>query len=171
VEERFIDLYNKYGDAVFRYCILRIADRETALDITQESFTKLWDEIAKGKIVENSRAFLFKITRNLVIDWYRKKKAVSLEEIAESKEEDLEEVIPLEDNAKYLSEIEVEGRYLLKKIDELPKSYREPLYLKYVEGMNNEEISKILNTKESATAVRIHRGIEELKKITGYQNE
>lgn len=169
VEDKFIELYEKNSDPVFRYCVLRIADREIAVELTQEAFTKYWDELTKGKKIENARALLFRIIHNLVIDWYRKKKSISLEALAEASETDTEEFIRPEDGAKIDLEMETESRFLLEKINNLSKSYRQAIYLKYVEGMDNSEIAKVLGIKESAAAVRVHRGIEELKKITDYK--
>ena len=79
IRKQFINIYNAESDAVFRYCLLRTSSRELSLDISQESFTRLWDSMFKNKKILNHRAFLFTITRNLIIDWYRKKRSVSIE--------------------------------------------------------------------------------------------
>jgi RNA polymerase sigma-70 factor (ECF subfamily) len=169
VKDKFISLYNKLSDSVFRYCIFRISDRDVALDITQETFTKYWDALAGGQKIRNDRALIFTIARNLIIDHYRKHKACSLEAMTEDNEaESVEEFILIEDNKKYEIELETEARFLINKIIELPKSYQQAIYLRYVEDLRPEEIAKILGISVSATSVRIHRGIEELKKLTRY---
>ncbi|MFA5652077.1 MAG: sigma-70 family RNA polymerase sigma factor [Candidatus Paceibacterota bacterium] len=169
MKDKFILLYNKLSDSVFRYCMFRISDRDTALDITQETFTKYWDVLAEGQNVKNDKALIFTIARNLIIDYYRKKKSVSLEALTETDdEESVEEFVLIEGNKKYDIETETEGRFLISKIIELPKSYQQIIYLRYVEGMNPDEIAKILGISINATSVKIHRGIAELKKITGY---
>ena len=171
MKEKFISLYNKHSDSVFRYCAFRISDRDIALDITQDAFTKYWDYLCEGKLIENDRALIFTITRNLIIDYYRKKKSISLEALAEiNEDENVEEFVILEGNEKDKLELETEARFLIDKIKELPKSYQQAVYLRYVEDMNPEEIAKVLEVSVSAASVRIHRGIEELKKITGYKN-
>ncbi len=167
--ERFTELYEKYADAVFRYCLLKVSDREKAVEITQETFTKYWDLLSKEKEITDDKALVFKIAHNLVIDWYRKKKPMSLEAFSEGNDDFGEEFVPMQDSAKLDIELETEARYLLKKVDDLPKSYRQAIYLKYVEGMDNAEIARVLGIKESAAAVRVHRGIEELKKMTDYK--
>lgn len=159
----FIKLYNQYADAVFRYCFLRISDREIAVDITQDAFTKYWDVLSQGEKIGNERALLFKIAKNLVIDWYRKKKAVSLEALTED-----EEFVFPEESSKISLEFEAEARFLIEKIKNLSKSYQQIIYLRFVEGMNIEEISKITEITKNTVSVRIHRGLEELKKITKY---
>ncbi len=169
MKEKFISLYNKLSDSVFRYCLFRVSDRDAALDITQEAFTKYWDVLAGGQKINNDRALIFTIARNLIIDYYRKKKSVSLEAMTETEDgENFEDFILVEDNKKYEIELETEARFLINKIIELPKSYQQVVYLRFVEDLSPNEIAEILGVSVSAASVRIHRGIEELKKLTGY---
>ena len=49
----------------------------------QDTFCKSWDYIQKGGEVRNYKPFLYRILNNLIIDEYRKKKSVSLDEILE----------------------------------------------------------------------------------------
>ena len=169
MKEKFILFYNKFSDSVFRYCIFRISDRDVALDITQETFTKYWDILSSGQNIKNDKALIFTIARNLIIDHYRKHKSCSLEALAETEDgENVEEFILIEDNKKYEIELETEARFLISKIRNLPKSYQQIVYLRYIEDLKPDEIAKILGISVSAASVRIHRGIEGLKKITGY---
>ena len=169
MKEKFISLYNKLSDSVFRYCVFRISDRDVALDITQDTFTKYWDVLAEGQKVKNDKALICTIARNLIIDYYRKKKSVSLEAMTETEDgESFEDFVLVEDNKKYEIELETEARFLISKIIDLPKSYQQIIYLRYVEGMSPDDIAKILGISVDAVSVRIHRGIEGLKKITGY---
>jgi RNA polymerase sigma-70 factor (ECF subfamily) len=126
--------------------------------------------LAEGEKVNNDRALIFTIARNLIIDYYRKKKSVSLDALSETDDEDkcIEEFVLIDGNKKYDIEIETEGRFLISKIIELPKAYQQIIYLRYIEGMNPDEIAKILGISVNAASVKIHRGIAELKKITGY---
>ena len=169
MKEQFITIYNKLSDSVFRYCIFRISDREVALDITQETFTKYWDTISSGQAVNNDKALIFTIARNLIIDHYRKKKSVSLEALMETDDgESYEEFVLIKDNKKNEIEMQTEARFLINKISDLPKSYQQIMYLRYVEDMGPEQIAEIIEVSVNAASVKIHRGVEELKKITGY---
>jgi len=161
-------VYEKNADSVFRYCFLRVSEREIAIDIMQDTFTKYWNVLLKGEKVENDTALLFTIAKNLIIDWYRKKKSVSLDALSENDDGDDFEEFSLIDDTKNIIELETEGRYLIDSIKKLSKSYQQAVYLRYVEDLSPVEIGKILGVSESAASVRIHRGIDELKKITGY---
>lgn len=164
----FEEAYKEESDAIFRFCLIRVSSREQALDITQETFLRFWQTLTTGKKILNNKAFLFTIARRLVIDWYRKKKSLSLEDMA-SEEEDF--VAPDKETSEENLFVGIEGRYVLDKIKELPSAYREPLYLRFVEDLSPPEIAKILGVSTNATSVRINRGMVELRKIVADNND
>ena len=163
----FNSTYESESDAIFRFCLVRVSDREQALDLVQETFTRLWVTLSSGKEMSNSRAFLFTVAHRLIIDWYRKKKSISLDSLAN---EETGESFDQPDEASLSVNLELgaEGRFLLEKIDELNPSYKQAVYLRFVEGMSPPEIGDILGISANAASVRINRGIRELRKITGY---
>ena len=82
-EEEFSAAYESYSDALFRHCYFRLYDREKSKDIVQEAFIKTWEYASKGTEIENTRAFLYKVLNNLIVDEIRRKKALSLEILLE----------------------------------------------------------------------------------------
>jgi len=167
ITETFKKIYEEQSDSIFRFCLTRVSNREQALDITQETFLRLWKSFLEDKKVLNHKAFLFAIAHHLIIDWYRKKKSISLDKIINNEKESYD--VPDE---KTIDNIEVgaEGRFLLEKINELTPTYKESVYLRYVENLTPQEIGNILNISANAAGVRVNRGLEELRKITGYNN-
>ena len=165
----FNTIYAEQSDAIFRFCLIRVSDRDQALDITQETFTRFWQSLVQGKEMIHTRAFLFTIANHLIIDWYRKKKPVSLEGLAGPEDEEGYE--PVQENAKMNIEMEAEGRYVLDAIQKMGPSYRQSVYLRYVEGLSPPEIASILGLSTNAVSVRISRGLEELRKLVGYDIE
>jgi RNA polymerase sigma-70 factor (ECF subfamily) len=164
IKQKFEMIYEKESDAIFRFCFFKISDREQALDITQETFLRLWKNLLEKNDIINNRAFLFTVARNLVIDWYRKKKSISFEDIAFDEEGGYD---PSDEMTAEHQTLKAEGRYLLEKINELTSSNRQPLYLRFVEDLSPPEIGEILGISANAVSVRINRGLEELRKITG----
>lgn len=71
----FAPLYERYADAVYRYCLRRLSDPEHAADTTAEIFTKAMSTIGKFR-GSSFRSWLFTIARNAVIDKYRAKKPI-----------------------------------------------------------------------------------------------
>jgi RNA polymerase sigma-70 factor (ECF subfamily) len=167
ITDIFKNIYQRESDAIFRFCLIRVSDREQALDLTQETFLRLWKTLLEEKKVLNEKAFLFTVARHLIIDWYRKKKSVSLDKMMSQEEEPYD--LPDEKTTESLL-LGAEGRYLLEKIKELPQIYQDSVYLRFVEDLSPKEIAKILDISANVASVRINRGLEELRKKTGYNN-
>ena len=78
-EQEFKAIYEESSDMIFRFCVVRVSDREQALDIVQETYMRLWKTMQNGESVDNIKAFLFTVAHRLIIDWYRKKLKIPIE--------------------------------------------------------------------------------------------
>ncbi len=164
LKDEFAKAYDEYGDAIFRYCLYQTSNRELALDLTADTFTKTWEYLSRGKEVDNLRAFLYRVANNLVIDYRRKKKESSLENLQEQGFD-----IETEDENK-MHEDAFEGKLAMEAVQKLDENYRDVLMMRYVDDLSIKEIAKILDEKENNISVRIHRALEKLKNILG-ENE
>ncbi len=163
VEKKFAEVYSKESDAIFRFCLLRTSDREVALDFTQDTFMRFWNSLMLEKDIKNHRTFLFTIARNIVIDWYRKKKSFSLEKMMENSEDG--RGVPFQVASLDNVETTVEANFLVRKIRELPEPYSNAVYLRCVEELKPREISEILGESANVISVRISRGLEQLRQL------
>ncbi len=161
LNEEFIKAYESYSDAIFRYCYFRVYDRERAKDIVQETFMKTWDYIARGNDIDNIRAFLYKVARNIIIDYTRKKKEDSPEALQESGFNP-----GVDERAN--KEIEFDFQAALQAIKSLDEKYREAVTMRYIEGYSPKEIAKMIDETENVISVRIHRGLQQLRKKIKY---
>lgn len=159
VEQEFTKTYDQFADAIFRHCIFRVSDREKAKDITQVAFVRLWDYMSQGKEILNMRAFLYRITNNLIIDEYRKKKEVSLDLMCDEEGFD----IGFEPRHDIESRDEYERAQAL--LAQLPDKYREAIVMRHIDGLSVKEIARITHETENVVSVRIHRAIEKLKSL------
>src|SRR3989344_5058424 len=80
-EKEFLAAYDEYSAAIFRFLTMKIADREVARALTQETFTRGWDYCREGGAIREWRPFLYRTAYNLVVDVYRKKRSVSLDSL------------------------------------------------------------------------------------------
>ena len=83
-EKEFLAAYDEHSSSLFRFLTMKIADREVARDLTQETFTRAWDFRQNGGVIRDWKPFLFRTAYNLVVDVYRKKRAVSLDHLVDN---------------------------------------------------------------------------------------
>lgn len=154
----FLEAYKELSEPIFRHCFIRVSDREKAKDITQETFIRVWKYLQGGEKINNTKAFVFKIANNLIIDNYRKKKTDSLDLMKESGFE----IVGDEPGAVRLS---AEIRNALETIHKIEPKYKEVLIMRFVDDLTIGEIAGILKETENSISVRIHRGINKLKEL------
>lgn len=162
--EIFEKAYGEYADALFRFAYYRVSDREQAMDITEDAFVRFWEALSRGEVKE-PRAFLFKVIRNLIIDWYRKKKSIPLQDFGQPKHEGEEGENFMDMFAGNIAGADIlsEARIIIEKIQALEPIYREALYLRYVEELSPKEISEITGEDTNLISVRVNRGLKLLK--------
>ena len=162
-EQSFLKLYDEFAGPIFRHCYFRVSSREVAEDLTQDSFMRIWNYIAKGQIVDNQKAFLYKITGNLIIDYYRKKKEASLDVLSEAGFDPAGE----DENATLNY---AECQHVIGAVKKLESPYREAISMRYIDGFSLGDIAEVVGETENVVSVRIHRGIEKLKKLYKHEN-
>ena len=153
----FIKAYDNYADAIFRHCYFRISNRERAKELMQESFTRAWIYITKGRKIDNLKALIYRIATNLAIDESRKKKAVSLDGFIEAGFE-----ISITQNNNII--MKAEAKELLQTMKKLRDSERNLILMRYINQMGPKEISQILEKSENWVSVNLNRAIKKLKK-------
>jgi len=162
-EKQFIEAYDKYADAIFRYCYYRVFDREKAKDLLQETYCRAWKYVLSKKEVKNMRAFLYKIANNIIIDQSRKKKVSSLDQM-------MEKGFTPTASSSIQGENYLLGNDVVGIVKTLPEKYRDVILMKYMDDLSTKEIAFALNETEDNIYVRISRGLSKVKEIFA-QNE
>ncbi len=159
----FENIYNEHIDQLYRFTLFRVSDKERAIDIVQDVFFKyfkyLTDSIdVEHEITLNHKAFLFKTTRNTIIDHYRKKQSQSLDDLLDSGYE-----YSSDEDISHDTSIEIDYKKVIKSLKDLDLESQELIYMRYVDNMSLSEISEIVGQKENTISVKIHRILEKLK--------
>jgi RNA polymerase sigma-70 factor, ECF subfamily len=162
-ETRFLKAFEDYSDALFRHASIRISDREKAVDIVHDTFTKVWSYVRNGHEIESYRSFLYKVLNNLIIDEYRKKKEMSLDSLLEAEGVDEGSFSELSESTGEALAATLDGRKAFELLGELPDEYSEVIILRFVDGLGPQEISDLLEVSENVVSVRIHRGLKALR--------
>jgi RNA polymerase sigma-70 factor, ECF subfamily len=157
-EKLFLEVYDTHADAIYRFCYFRLFDKEKAEELTQEAFMRTWEYLASGKQVDNIRAFVYRVARNSIVDYFRKKKEVSLDDLHEQGFD-----VSIEDASRW--ENIIDGGDAIRAIKLLDEKYRDVLLFRHVDGLPVKEIAAIVGDSENAVSVRLHRGLKQLKEI------
>jgi RNA polymerase sigma-70 factor (ECF subfamily) len=157
--EAFGRLYSIYLDRIYRYVYYQVRDKMTAEDITEEVFVKAWKVIRSCRGREDTfSAWLYRIARNHLSDTFRNNgRVTSL---------DGEKAADVADPCERV-ETGAEYHELLQKIAGLPEVQRQVIILKFIEGLDNREIGRILGKNEGAVRVAQMRGLESLRNMLG----
>ena len=162
IEPMFLKLYEEYADAIFRHCYFRINNREEATDLTQEVFMKVWRYMANGEKIDNHRALFYKMATNSVIDYYRRKKPVSLDSLNEAG-------FDMASNDHQKINNLVEAKQVAQFLNKLEPDYKQALTMRYIDDLSVQEIADILGERENTVSVRIHRGLEKIKNLIEHE--
>ncbi len=157
--EAFSQIYDQCVDKIYRFIFLKVSSQEIAQDLCSETFLKGWQSFKKSKKkIDNPRAFLYQIARNLVIDHYREKGRVQT--ISADCIPITDPRIDLEEETRANSDLDTIKAVLANLKDE----YQEVVIWHYIDDLSITEIAKILKKSEGAVRVTLHRALKAVKK-------
>jgi RNA polymerase sigma-70 factor (ECF subfamily) len=163
-EARFLKAFEEYSDALFRHATLRISNRDRAIDLVHDTFTKVWSYLRDGYEIDSFRPFLYKVLNNLIIDEYRKRKEASLDALLELEGVDEGSFPDLTESSVEMLAATIDGRKAFDLLEEIPDQYREVIILRFVDQLGPREIAELIEETENVVSVRIHRGLKLLRK-------
>jgi RNA polymerase sigma-70 factor (ECF subfamily) len=153
------DFYARYKDSLFGYLLRKTGNYQLSADIMQESFLRYMESYEKD---ESNAALLFTISRNLLVDQFRKFRP----------ESEFDERLHYNDvNQEEEYMIREESRRVLAAIQQLDKDDADILALVVGSNLSYQEIGEITNMSEGNIRIKIHRSRVKLKKILGKGNE
>ena len=163
----FRELYDTYHKAVYQFLAFRLARREDAEDLAAQVFVRVWEYVtAEENEVKNFRAFIYRIARNLLTDFYRAKSnhenmTVSIDAAQETDTPlEIPDIRDLFEAQVLASDEEMLGRALLTLKDE----YREVITLRFMGELSLKEIAHVMEKEPGTVAVLLHRAKESLGK-------
>ena len=154
--EAFFDkAYDLYHKAVFAYILSRIEQREVAKDLMQEVYLRAWKQIDVGYDMglDRSRYWLFRIAKNIIIDYYRYRSNRSETEDRMRQEALIRGAVVHSSEEAY--EIKSNVQNIEDAMSQLPENLRSILILHSVGKMNSVEISKVLGIPAGTVRYRI----------------
>jgi RNA polymerase sigma factor (sigma-70 family) len=152
-------LYQKYSSALLGIIMRTVENEDTANDLLQEVFVKIWKNIEsfqpeKGRLY----TWMLNIARNLAIDYLRSKQSKK-----ETKNQTIENVVN-DVNREIQIDLQVDTIGLKSLIDKLSEDQRLVLEYVYFKGYTHDQASKELNLPIGTIKTRIRAAIIELRK-------
>jgi RNA polymerase sigma-70 factor, ECF subfamily len=149
------NVWGSYSSNLIRYIKSKVQNEYDAEDILQEVFLKLQRSINKLEDESKLSAYIYKVARNSIIDYYRKIKNITFVN------KELDDFVADEEDADNLNE-EV-ARCIRKMIITLPEKYQMPVELYDILGKKHKDIADRLNISISGSKTRVQRAREKLK--------
>ena len=140
---------------LYRFIRKRVNDDDVAEDLLQDVFLKVHQRIGALKEVKKLESWIYQITRNIIIDYYRGKRPTAT--LEESEALQLSEVLPDDD---IVTELLPSVRAMVRS---LPEQDRQALILTEYQGLTQKELGERLGLSFSGAKSRVQRAREKLK--------
>lgn len=154
----FVQLYRRHYDAVFRYCVHRLFQRQTAEDLTSDVFLKAVENFSSFKGNERQfRNWLYKIATNAVNSYFRKT-ARRNGFLKRAREQANSQVADCGESAEKLA--------LLKEaVFALKPRYQTIITLRFFENLKLTEIAEVLGNSPGTVRSQLARALAKLRKV------
>ena len=159
--DAFGALVSRYYDACWRFAYHMLGERADADDVVQEAFLRAYLAIGRYDERDQFRGWLFRILtnqcRNAITSRSRRTRRFVQDEVA----------IESAATPPLGLQLGVEDAALSRALAQLDPLQREALLLKYAEGLEYTEMSRMTGVGESALKMRVKRGSERLRALLG----
>ena len=166
--EVFEVLIKRYQIPIINYVYRMMGDYETAVDLSQEVFLKVYLSLDKYDKSYKFSTWLYKIACNKTIDYLRKRRlsTVSIDDVPQGEEEGRPFEIPSDNPGpdELFFSRDLQER-IDKSMEDLPEDYRQLLILRHVNGLSYNEIAEVTHLPLGTVKNRIFRARQRLKEM------
>lgn len=155
IDDRVEFIWREFSEKLRGFIAKRVNDPMLVDDILQDVFLKIHTNLDHLKNLAKLKSWIYQITRNAIIDYYRSYRINS--ELPENLEEP-------EENLLINASQKLAGS-LREMIKLLPPQYSEALFLTEFGGMKQTDLAKKLGISLSGAKSRVQRGRRMLKEL------
>jgi len=160
------ELVKTYTKRVYALCYRFTGRDNEAQDLTQEVFLRIFKSLGSFRAGEGSFVvWLTRLTRNLLVDHYRRTKHDRATDALEDKLAVLEERTAQYSRTDGMLAGREAGELLQAALQKLSPELREAVILRDLQEMEYREIARVLNVPEGTVKSRLNRGRAELARI------
>lgn len=166
MEEEIERLYREHSDAVYRYVFLLIRNKETAEDLTQDTFFKAFKRLDSYRGEASEATWLMRIARNVTYDHFRRKRMIRFFRF----EDDRHDAENLE-TPEFSALRKEEAEELYTAIGTLKQDYQDVIILRKVQEYSIKDTAFILGWTEAKVKTKQTRALDVLRKVYGGKGE
>ena len=145
-------LWETFSTPLQQFIRRRVPDLHSAEDILQDVFLKIHTHIGGLRESEKLQSWIYQIARNAITDFYRAHRFTpDLPEVSYVQEDPFDDVV-----SDLLP-------YVKKLVDDLPRDYRQALFLTEYEGLTQRELAERLGISISGAKSRVQRAREKVR--------
>lgn len=160
------DLVRTHSGRVYGLCYRFTNSTAEAQDLSQEVFLRVFRSLSQFRAGKGAFVvWLTRLTRNLLIDHYRKSKGDRATDSLEDRLPVIEETAALSARTDGLVAGREAGQLLRHALSKLSPELRETVILRDLEEMEYREIAEVLNVPEGTVKSRLNRGRAELARM------
>jgi RNA polymerase sigma-70 factor (ECF subfamily) len=160
----FAEQYGEYLPRVLNYVRLRVDGEDLAQELTAQTFERALSRLHTLRDRGAFGGWLFRIARSIVAGYYRRRRpVVSLESVGEHAA--IEAAAEPGPESQVAASEEVEA--LKEALQFLSEREREIIRLRFVAGITNRAIAKMMGLREGNVAVILFRALRKLRKTLG----
>ena len=160
------ELVHRHSRRVFNLCYRFTGNSTEAEDLSQEVFLKIYRSLASYREISGGFAtWLTSVTRNLLVDHYRRTKR---DRLTDSIEEEMPRLEEKHSGGRMPDQIVAEAQLstqVQQALARLSPELREAVILRDLQGLEYGEIREVLLVPEGTVKSRINRGRIELARI------
>jgi RNA polymerase sigma-70 factor (ECF subfamily) len=157
-EDALSIVFDTYHLALYRYIYHHIGHKETAKDLAAEVFKNLLKAIEKRRGPNlDLKAWLYRVACNLVVDELRRLKHRDHEQLDER-------LVSADQGLSDQAQTSILRRHVRAALRELTFEQRAVIILRYLEGLGNKEIARLLKISVAAVKSRQHRGLAAIRR-------
>jgi len=151
-------IYDQYAPRIYNYIYYRVGDARLAEDLTASVFLNVLEAIQSNRSWRSSfSGWLYRIAHNMVVDQFRRRG--KLQELPLD-----ERLVSMEEDPAKNAELSLEVEWLEEAIRGLTDDQADVIVLKFIEGMTNAEVARVLGKTEGAIKSLQYRALASLRK-------
>ncbi|OSY89106.1 RNA polymerase sigma-70 factor [Tenacibaculum holothuriorum] len=158
-------LLDTFWGSVYNFQLKKNNNENDAEDITIQTFSKAFDKIETFNEEYQFKTWLITISKNIHIDFLRKKSATVIIETSKEKEEEAYKIIDDAPSPEDKIITEQNLAKLLRDIKKLKPKYQEVIHLRYFQELSYKEIANHINEPVNNVKVKLLRAKKLLAEI------